>query len=177
MKLLTYVWIDFPQNESHADVTLLLMIFVLTFLFWMLTGLYMIQIVHTWFSKDLSRKSCIDYWLTSDFISSFIKSSSICPAPLTDHAFIDLILSDSGAGCHRNPGYWKLNCSLLQIPSYCLGIKSIIEEFKAKPGVSVSSNWEMFKYECRKFSIRYSKQLAKEKSLKYTSILSEMNQI
>lgn len=99
------------------------------------------------------------------------------PAPLTDNAFIDLILSDSGTGCHRNPGYWKLNCSLLQIPSYCLGIKSIIEEFKAKPGVSISSNWEMFKYECRKFSIRFSKQLARAKSLKYTSVLSEINQI
>jgi len=35
----------------------------------------------------------------------------------------------------------------------------------------------MFKYECRKFSIRFSKQLAKAKSLKYTSILNEINHI
>lgn len=57
MKLLTYDWIDFPQNESHADVTLLLMIFVLTFLFWMLTGLCMIKIVHILGSVKISREN------------------------------------------------------------------------------------------------------------------------
>ncbi len=46
---------------------------------------------YTWFSVDLLRKLRIDYWLISDFMSPFIKSSDICPAPLTDHAFVDLI--------------------------------------------------------------------------------------
>lgn len=119
---------------------------------------------YTWFGTDLSRKSCLDYCLISDFMSPFIKSSGICHAPVRGHAFYR---PDSGAGCHRNPGYWKLNCSLLQIPSYSSGIKNIIAELKAKPAVSVSSNWEMFKYECRKFSIRFSKQLAKVKSLRF----------
>jgi len=77
-----------------------------------------------------------------------------------------LILSDSGTGFHRNPGYWKLIFSLLQIPSYYLGIKSIIEQFKAKPGASISSKWEMFKYECRKFSILFSNIVSKGKIFK-----------
>lgn len=73
---------------------------------------------YTWFSADLLKKTRIDYWLISDFISPFILFSDICSAPLTDHAFIDLIISDSGVGYQKHPGYWKLNCSSLQNSSY-----------------------------------------------------------
>ncbi len=45
-KLPTYVWIDFLQNQNHADVIPLLMIFVTSFLYWMPTGLCMLMLVH-----------------------------------------------------------------------------------------------------------------------------------
>lgn len=77
----------------------------------------------TWFKSDLTQKSRIDFWLISDNLIS------ISNAPLTDHAGIELEISDLNYNLFRKPGYWKLNNSLLHNSNYCLGIKGIIDSF------------------------------------------------
>lgn len=104
----------------------------------------------TWFKADMSQKSRIDLWLISDWLVSFINSCTISPAPLTDHACIDLEISEVHKSFQRRPGYWKLNTSFLKLPSYCSGIKKIIEECKVNSDSAIVK-WEFFKYECRKF--------------------------
>lgn len=131
----------------------------------------------TWFKPDLTQKSRIDFWLISDNLISSVKSCSISNAPLTDHAGIELEISDVNYNLFRKPGYWKLNSSLLNNSDYCLGIKGIIDYFTKNTNISHTLNWEMFKYECRKFSIKFSKDLLKSKGLQFAFILKEINRI
>jgi len=48
----------------------------------------------TWFKEDMSQKSRIDLWLISDCLVSFT-------APLTDHACIDLEISEASNSFQR----------------------------------------------------------------------------
>ncbi len=123
----------------------------------------------TWFKSDLTQKSRIDFWLISDNLLSFVRSCNISTAPLTDHAGIrhfECSLS--------KPGYWKLNTSN---SDYCLGIRGIIDSFQKKNTNSYTLNWDLCKFECRNFSIKFSKELSKSKGLQYESLLKEINHI
>ncbi|MGL4561576.1 MAG: hypothetical protein ACRCV0_04725, partial [Brevinema sp.] len=130
----------------------------------------------TWFKADMSQKSRIDLWLVSDWLVSFINSCTISPAPLTDHACINLEISEVHKRFQRRPGYWKLNTSFLQLSSYCSGIKNIIEKFKVN-SVSPIVKWELFKYECRIFSIQFGKKFGKTKASRSSAIIKEINNI
>ena len=61
---------------------------------------------YTW-----SQKSCtfcrLDYWLISNNLQDFVKSTNIIPAMKTDHAAIDLIISDIEKGA-KGPGFGNL---------------------------------------------------------------------
>ena len=49
---------------------------------------------YTW-SQNLLMVFCrLDYWLISNSLQDFVKSTNITPAIKTDHAAIDLVLSD-----------------------------------------------------------------------------------
>lgn len=124
----------------------------------------------------MSQKSRIDLWLISDWLIPFISSCTISPAPLMDHACIDLEISETHNSFKRRPGYWKLNTSLLQNSLYCLGIKNIVEKFKVNSGSAIAK-WELFKYECRRFSIQFGKQLSKAKESRSSAIIKEINYI
>lgn len=125
----------------------------------------------TWFKPDLTQKSHIDFWLISDNLLSCVKSCNISTAPLTAHAGIELEISNVTCSSQRKPGYWKLNTSLLQNSDYCLGIKGIIDSFKKNNTNSHTLNWELCKFECRNFSLKFSKELSKSKGLQYESLL------
>lgn len=131
----------------------------------------------TWFKADLSQKSRIDLWLISGSLAPSLCSSTISPAPLTDHAGIDLVLSDEKSSKLRIPGYWKLNSSFLLQSSYCLGIRKIIDSFVARSDISSVSKWELFKFECRKFSMKFGKQYAETNTTRNANILKEINDI
>lgn len=116
----------------------------------------------TWFRADLSQKSRIDLWLISDYLAPSLCSSNISPAPLTDHAGIDLFLANAKSSTKRIPGYWKLNSSFLQLSSYCSGIQEIINNFKSRDDISSISKWELFKF---------GKQYSKTKMTRNANIL------
>ena len=73
----------------------------------------------SWFKADLTKKSLrfdlnLDLWLISDNLASLVRTCNITAAPLTDHAGIDISISNSNSPCRSKPGYWKLNASFLQ---------------------------------------------------------------
>ena len=73
---------------------------------------------YTW-SQNLPIIFCrLDYWLISNGLQDFIKSTNIIPAIKTDHAAaIDLVLTDIGKEA-KGPGFWKFNCLLLNDDNY-----------------------------------------------------------
>ncbi len=104
--------------------------------------------MYTWFKS-----------LISDSLISYLTSAEISPSPLTDHAAIYIHFSDTKFKQRRKvtPGYWKLNCSFLLSDSYCQGIMKIAENLISQANISAISKWELFKYESRKFPIKFGK--------------------
>ena len=78
----------------------------------------------------------------------------------TDHS---LVLSSKNT--IRGKGFWKLNSSLTKDLSYTIEIKKIIRKFSNK-NESPSNRqlkWELLKYDVKRFTIKYTKNVAKEK--------------
>ena len=88
----------------------------------------MLDLVDVWRVKTsqsrryvLSQKSqlifCrLDYWLISNNLQDFVNTTDIIPAIKTDHAAIELNLTESNHHSKR-PGFWKMNVSLLEDPN------------------------------------------------------------
>ena len=75
-------------------------------------------------------------------------------------------------------GIWKVNNSLIFDPNFVKEMKCFIHDTKKRlvtDDVSdKQSQWKILKYEIRKFSIRYSKVIAKEKRKKQHELESKL---
>ena len=61
------------------------------------------------------------------------------------------------------PGFWKFNSSLLNNEKFKINVIDFIQNTKNKLNFNDTQlNWELLKYEIRKFIISYSKSIAKE---------------
>ena len=60
-----------------------------------------------------------------------------------------------GNDCLRGKGFWKFNSSLTKDQNYICTTNESLNNRQLK--------WELLKYEVRKFTINYTKQIAKEK--------------
>ena len=99
-------------------------------------------------------------------------STAITPALKTDHAAIELVLTNSRQEA-KGPGYWKMNVSLLEDENYFSNLKDNIPEWKRLGVESLSdkrSIWDWLKYNIRNHAISYSKQKAKEHNRKLTEL-------
>lgn len=59
----------------------------------------------------------LDYWLISNNLQDSVSVTNIIPAIKTDHAAISLDFNISRNHI-KGPGYWKMNCSLLDDDNY-----------------------------------------------------------
>ena len=61
------------------------------------------------------------------------------------------------------PGFWKFNSSLLNNETFKINLRDFIKNTKSKLNFNDTQlNWELLKYEIRKFTVSYSKAIAKE---------------
>ena len=61
------------------------------------------------------------------------------------------------------PGFWKFNSSLLNNDSFKINLRDFIKNIKSKLNLNDTQlNWELLKYEIRKFIISYCKAIAKK---------------
>ena len=72
---------------------------------------------YTWSQKSPQIFCRLDYWLISNNLQDFMDSAAITPALKTDHAAIELVLTNSRQEA-KGPGYWKMNVSLLEDKNY-----------------------------------------------------------
>jgi len=121
---------------------------------------------YTWSQKSPNVFCRLDYWLISNNLQDFVKSTDIIPAIKTDHAAIDLVFTDIDTEL-KGPGFWKMNCSLLEDENYINDLKQKVPEWKAE-GEKVlpdkRSVWDWIKYNIRAHAIFHSKNKAKERN-------------
>ena len=86
---------------------------------------------YTWSQKSPNVFWRLDYWLISNNLQDFVKSTDIIPAIKTDHAAIDLVFTDIDTEL-KGPGFWKMNCSLLEDENYLNDLKQKVPEWKAE---------------------------------------------
>ena len=128
--------------------------------------------------KFLQRR--LDFFLVSDELQPFVVNCDIIPAPSTDHSAITMKFETFQEG-KRGPSFWKFNNSLLENEKYIIELTHKIKSYKNNLNenniTSPQLRWELLKYEIRKFSIHFSKNLAKTRKKYYADIEKEICRI
>lgn len=123
------------------------------------------QIQFTWNSKDLSKRSRIDFWLISNELLDNVEETKIEPSIFSDHNMVTLVLCVRNQSRKYKPNYWKLNNTLLSDETFIEKAKQIINEnfTKAKKDRTYGQHWEYAKFQIRNMAIKRGKELSKEK--------------
>ena len=79
----------------------------------------------------------------------------------------------------RSKGFWKFSSSLIKNQNYINEIKYLIRNFNTKNDCDFSRQLQsgFLKYEIRKFTIHYTKGLAKERKRKISNLESELKKL
>ena len=119
----------------------------------------------------------LDYFFISNNIQENVKDSDILVAFSTDHSpvIFSLLLNKDK---NRGKGLWKFNNSLTANDEFVekmkIYIKDILENMDKENIIDEQLRWEFLKYEIRKFSIIFSKNLAKIKKIETSSLESKL---
>jgi hypothetical protein len=64
----------------------------------------------------------------------------------------------------KGSGFWKYNASLNKDPIYKENLRTLVREFlQSNTDLNKQLKWELLKYEVKKFTIDYTKRIAKLK--------------
>lgn len=122
----------------------------------------------------------LDYFFVSDDLQPVVNECEIIPAPSTDHSCLKLHLKALGEH-QRGRSYWKINNSILENEAYIKELTNLLADYKINLDKNNIFNpqlrWELIKYEIRKFSIAYSKTLAKNRRNEYKDLENQINTI
>lgn len=114
---------------------------------------------YTWRQKKPQVKCRLDYFLTSQHMQETITRTDILPSILSDHSPISLSLKFLDTP-NIGSGHWKLNVSLLSETEYKDSMRNKLTDIMQMYSKLDDYNlqWELIKYEIRKFTIAYSKE-------------------
>ena len=89
-----------------------------------------------------------------------VKKVNVETAIATDHSPVLMNLCKKPPLKEKCPGFWKFNSSLLCDETYVSKMSETIDTLKEEQSNSRDKqvNWELLKYEIRKFSMSYSKK-------------------
>lgn len=128
---------------------------------------------YTYHRKNTSTASRIDYWLTSKSLDSYIVSTTIQTAPLTDHNMITINVKTTEFISGK--GTWKMNGSMLKEEQFTNTFKTFWKEWKE----SISKHkdklkwWELTKVKIKELSIACSKARETQRT-KYENYVNSM---
>ena len=96
----------------------------------------------------------------------------------TDYSPVTISISKNKNHIHGH-GFWKFNSSLLSDQNYVRKIKNLIQTFDSNQNFisNAQLKWELLKYEIRKFTINYSKKLAKERKENKTLLENKVREL
>jgi len=129
---------------------------------------------YTWKSYKKPIVYCrLDYLLTTYSISKEITKSKIHPGFRSDHNLIEIYIKKVEE--QRGPGFWKLNCELLENLNYIEIVNNCIDNCELEnPDTSNSLLWDTMKCRIRGVSVKFSTRLKREKKLRIKNIESEI---
>ena len=120
----------------------------------------------------------LDYILISNTLQEFVTMTEILTPISTDHSPLLFSLSKE-KNTITGKGFWKFNSSLTKDQNYIIEIKKLIRNFsnKNESPFNRQLKWELLKYEVRKFTIKYTKNLAKEKRQQITNLENQLKKL
>ena len=106
----------------------------------------------------------LDYIFIPNTLQKLVTTTEILTPISADHSPVILSLS-KGNDFLRGKGFWKCNSSLTKDQNYITEIKKRIRSFCTTNEYLYNRQlkWKLLKYEVRKFTINYTKRIAKEK--------------
>ena len=132
----------------------------------------------TWRRKNSFTQRRLDYFLSCDSLQDSVSSISISPSVQSDHSTIVLKISPvkehiKGASC------WKFNNSLLNDKDFVSQMKIKIPEFyqEATELSNPNARWDYVKYQILQFSLKISKEKAKQRKAKRIGLESRIKEL
>ena len=129
----------------------------------------------SWRQKTPLIQCRLDFWLISDMLFDEISEIDIIPSVRSDHSAIILNLNNNFE-TKKGPGFWKLNCKLLEDDNYIQNLNTKIvawkQEFQTIENKQVK--WDLLKYKIRQFSIKYSKNRCRERRNRETELSKKL---
>ena len=118
----------------------------------------------TYFQRNPILARRLDFFLVSNSAQETIDKCVMLPSLSSDHSPVKLSLKVTTNNFKRGRNYWKFNNSLLGNELFCNGLKREIETQKNSiANIDPQMKWELLKFEIRRFSRKFSKNLANEK--------------
>ena len=106
----------------------------------------------------------LDRFLISKILQSRVSSCDILSSLLSDHSPICITINTEDGDFNKGNNYWKFNSLLLKDNIYTMGMRKIIEEKRVEYAeMEKQIKWELIKFEIRKFTMEYSKKVARKK--------------
>ena len=117
----------------------------------------------------------LDYIFISNILPELVTTTEILTPISTDHSPVIFYLS-KGNDYLKGKGFWKFNSSLTKDQNYITEIEKLSRSFCTtnESLYNHQLNWELLKYEVRKFTINYTKQIAKEKWQQRTNLENQL---
>ena len=113
-------------------------------------------------NTSLARR--LDYFLVSETLQVKVIKCDILTSLASDHSPIYISISTKNSNFKKGSNYWKFNNSLLKNEGFCSSLKRMIDEkLNEYNDLDAQIKWELIKYEIRKHTIKFSKNVAKEK--------------
>ena len=125
----------------------------------------------TWRQKKPLIQRRLDFWLISDACQEDMEKSDIISSINSDHSAIFLHFSSISKQKH-GPSFWKFNASLADDMNYVALLTESVPEWLAEFSAFTDKRvlWDLIKYRIRQFSIKYSKEKAREKRERVSKI-------
>ena len=106
----------------------------------------------------------LDRFLVSNLLQARVSKCEILSSLLSDHSPIVITINTDEGFFKKGNNYWKFNKLLLNDNVYVTGVKKLVAEKKVEyGGLNNQIKWELIKFEIRKFTMAYSKKIAREK--------------
>jgi len=118
----------------------------------------------TWRNRSFKIHCPLDFFLISKKLNDLTGKCKILYPPETDHSALLIHIKSTEPKYKMGPGFWKFNQLFLKDETYFTKLPTEISNFqqKYKDVEDLSLKWDLIKMEIRGFTVKYSKNQAKQ---------------